>query len=326
MALKKPSPLQNALVSVLALNSTGPVEALAVVQLDSTGGIISGGAGGGSTQVSIKEILTSSGASVMDSTESAIKVNVVAGAAGGSTYVSVRQSTAADLNAAVVQGSTVWQVQVSSLAGAVITRSSAANALVSVYQSTAADLNVTVAGYVAPSTLITVRQSMVGDFRAAVYQSTAGDLNVTVAGYVAPSTTVQVSSLGGAVNMRSSAANALVSVYQSTAADLNVTAVPGSTTWQVQSRELPGQTFTCGQVTINTTSAQICGANANRSRLIVVQHGGVAAFLGASTVTSTSGLLLSSMAGYPMIFRHDDAVYGITAGSTTIVSFTEETR
>lgn len=119
----------------------------------------------GSTQVSVKEILTSSGASVMDSTEGAIKVNVVAGAAAGST-------------------------------------------------------------------LVTVRQSTVGDFRAAVYQSTAADLNVTVAGY---STTVNVSSLGGAVIVRSSAANFLASVYQSTAADLNVTVAGYSTTVNVSS-------------------------------------------------------------------------------------------
>ncbi len=168
-------------------------------------------------------------------------------------------------------GSTAWAlairdvvpqsttVNISSLAGPVIVRSSAANALVSVYQSTAADLNVTVAGYVAPSTVVSVSTGSVR-----VSQSSAADLNVTVAGYstvsavssvsgivavrpsdtnwassagfhfdssgalqvaatVTTSTTVNVSSLAGAVNMRSSAANALVSVYQSTAADLNVT-------------------------------------------------------------------------------------------------------
>jgi hypothetical protein len=65
---------------------------------------------------------------------------------------------------------------------------------VRVHQSTAGDLNVTVAGYVAPSTVVTVSTGSVR-----VHQSTAGDLNVTVAGYVAPSTTVQVSSLGGTV-------------------------------------------------------------------------------------------------------------------------------
>lgn len=119
-----PRQLNNAKVSVMRLNSTGPIEALAVVSLDSTGGI--GTPGAGSTQVSIREILTLGGTSAMDSTANALRVNVVAGSAAGDTTmtvstgsVRVHQSTAADLNANVVQGSTVWAVQVSSVAGAV---------------------------------------------------------------------------------------------------------------------------------------------------------------------------------------------------------------
>lgn len=122
------------------------------------------------------------------------------------------------------------------------------------------------------------------------------------------------------------AGSTYVSVRQSTAADLSGNVVQGSTVWQVQSRELPGQAFTYGQITLNTTAVLICAANANRTRLLVTQIGGVAAYLGASTVVSTSGHLLSSAVGYPVVFRHDDAVYGITAASTTIVSFFEETR
>ena len=122
--------LSNARVSVKSLNSTGPIEALCVVSLDSTGGI--GSPGASSTQVSLREILTSSGASVMDSTNGAIKVNVVAGAAGGSTImtistgsVRVHQSSAADLNVTVAGYSTVASVSTGS---------------VRVHQSTAADL------------------------------------------------------------------------------------------------------------------------------------------------------------------------------------------
>jgi hypothetical protein len=101
--------------------------------------------------------------------------------------------------------------------------------------------------------------------------------------------------------------------------------VQGSSVWQSNVRELPAQAFTYGQITVNTTAVLICAANANRKRLLVTQIGGVAAYLGASTVLSTSGHLLSSAVGYPVVFRHDDAVYGITAASTTIVSFVEET-
>jgi hypothetical protein len=62
--------------------------------------------------------VTDSGVSVMDSTNRAINVNVVAGSAAGSTVVSISslgtrvfQSTAADLQATVTQASTVWAVQ-----------------------------------------------------------------------------------------------------------------------------------------------------------------------------------------------------------------------
>lgn len=58
--------------------------ALPVVQLDSTGGFAT--AGGGSSQVSIKEILTSSGGSVMDSTNTSIGVTIRAGSAAGTEY------------------------------------------------------------------------------------------------------------------------------------------------------------------------------------------------------------------------------------------------
>jgi hypothetical protein len=117
------------------------------------------------------QLFTSSGASVMDSTESAIKVNVVAGAAGGSTTATVRQSSFADLNAlsriadrdqstqvaAVLNAAPVSTTYglvtrdlstgpfaISSIAGPVTMRSSAANALITAYQSSAADLQATV--------------------------------------------------------------------------------------------------------------------------------------------------------------------------------------
>lgn len=111
----------------------------------------------------------------------------------------------------VAQASTVWAVQmsqysttvnVSSLGGAVIVRSSAANALVTAYQSTAADLQATVTPV---STVWAVQMTQY-------------------------STTMAVSSLGGAVIVRSSAANALVTAYQSTAADFQAT-VSQAGTW-----------------------------------------------------------------------------------------------
>lgn len=177
----------------------------------------------GSTQVSIKEILTSSGASVLDSTNIALRVNVVAGSAASTTVnvssvaglVAVRPS---DTNWASSAGfhfdgsgnlniagsfSASTTVNVSSLAGVVLV-SPVSTASVRVYQSTAADLNVTVAGYVAPSTTVSIAAFPSGMVSTSAPAANSSALMVRVVDYVAPSTTVQVSSVGGLVTVRPS--------------------------------------------------------------------------------------------------------------------------
>jgi hypothetical protein len=165
---------------------------------------------------------------VGDSTNAALRVNVVAGAAGGSTVMTLSRVQDSSNTGLAVGDSENNAIRVNVVAGAaggstIVTVSTGS---VRVHQSSAADLNVTVAGY---STTVNISslagpviiRSSAADALMTVYQSTAADLNVTVAGY---STTVNVSSLGGAVIVRSSAANALMTVYQSTAADLQATA------------------------------------------------------------------------------------------------------
>lgn len=179
MAGTGPKQVSNQRVSVEKI-STG-IAALHVVQLDSTGGIITGGAGGGSTQVSVRDVLTSSGASVMDSTNNAIGVTIRAGSAAGTEY------TDGDVDATVSGQAIVFDNSSNTLRPVTLTRGLPVNI---------------VAGAAATSTIVTVST---GSLR--VHQSTAADLNVTVAGYVAPSTTVAVST--GSVR-----------VHQSTATDL----------------------------------------------------------------------------------------------------------
>lgn len=212
---------------------------------------------------------------VGDSTNNALRVNVVAGAAGGSTTVNV-----------------------SSLAGRVsIAGFHATDGIVNVADSTNNAINVNVvAGAAAGSTLVTVRQSTVGDFRAAVYQSTAADLNVTVAGY---STTVNVSSLAGAVIVRSSAANLLATVYQSTAADLQATVSQGSTNWSVQ--------VSTGAVSVSTGSVTV--------------HQGSTAFSVQARVTTSSGGALDGSTTTPAANAMALPVREVvpTLNSTTIV-------
>lgn len=186
------------------------------------------GAAGGSTQVSIKEMLTSSGGSILDSTEVAMRVKVSTGnvavsglvrstnsvaadfqatvtpVAGSTWAVRPLQSSAADLQATVTPaaGST-WAVRPlqSSAADlqATVTPAAGSTWAVRPLQSSAADLQATVTPASGSTWSVRPLQSSQADLRATVYQSTAADLNVTVAGY---STTVQVSSLGGVVMAR----------------------------------------------------------------------------------------------------------------------------
>ena len=174
-----PKQLSNLRVSALHANSTRV--ALVVHTVDASGDYVSPGAG--STQVSIKGILSADAStSLVDSTQNSLAVTIREGSAAGSTLVTVRQSTVGDLRAAV-------------------------------YQSTAADLNVTVAGY---STVVSV--STVG---ARVTQSTAADLNAAV---------VQGSTVWP-VQIPSSQS---VQVKNSTIGDLLASVQQNSTVWSVQ--------------------------------------------------------------------------------------------
>lgn len=260
--------------------------------------------------------VTDSGVSVIDSTNRAINVNVVAGAAGGSTIMTV-----------------------STVQGAVIVRSSAANALVSVYQSTASELQATVTP-VAGSTWRSQPGStlwassagfhfdssgamlVAGSFSAqfsstkadnlvTVYQSTAADLNVTVAGY---STIVAVSSLGGAVITRSSKADSLHTVYQSTASDLNVTVAGYSTTVNVSS--LGGVVTIQGNSTVSIgTNLQSSVAPSSGSSGLVVRQvvDVITSFASTSALASTTLSVVSSVAN----IRAYVTAYSITSTNQT---------
>ena len=213
--MANPKQLSNMRVSALHVNST--LAALKVHSVDESGAYVSPGAG--STQVSIKEILSSSGGSLIDSSNVSLGVTIRAGSAAGTEY------TDGDVDATISGQAILFDNSTNTLRPVTLTRGLPVNLVagqstittistgsVRVHQSTAADLNVTVAGY---STIATISTGSVR-----VHQSTAADLNVTVAGY----STIATVSTGS------------VRVHQSTAADLLATVSPGSTTWTVQSR------------------------------------------------------------------------------------------
>ena len=234
MAGTGPKQLSNQRVS--ARNISSSLAALIVHTVDESGAFVSPGAG--STQVSIKEILSSSGGSLIDSSNVSLGVTIRAGSAAGTEY------TDGDVDATISGGAILFDNSSNTLRPVTLTRGlpvnvvagSAASTTATVRQSTASDLLMEPrlstananssaylpvrltdgSGFIAPSTVVSISTGSVR-----VIQSTAADLNVTVAGY---STTVNVSSLAGAVIIRSSAADALVTAYQSTFTDLQALA------------------------------------------------------------------------------------------------------
>lgn len=112
MAIQRAQQVSNQRVSALKVDST--MSALVVHNVDASGAYVSPGAG--STQVSIKEILTSSGASVIDSTNNSIGVTIRAGSAAGTEY------TDGDVDVTVSGGALLFDNSSNTLRPVTITR------------------------------------------------------------------------------------------------------------------------------------------------------------------------------------------------------------
>lgn len=233
----------------------------------------------GTAQPLPAQVRTSSGADMSDSTNAALRVNVVAGAAGGTQY------TDADVDASITGTALVFDNSSNTLRPVTLTRG----------------LPVNVVAGSAASTVVTVSTGSVR-----VHQSTAADLNVTVAGY---STTVNISSLAGPVIVRSSAANALVTAYQSTAADLNVTASQNSTAWSVLSRV----TTSSGGGVEGSTTAPAVGVTGLHVRQVYPTLLSTRTVITSSN--STALYTLQSSAANPL--RHKVYAYSLTSTETT---------
>lgn len=77
-----------------------------------------------------------------------------------------------------------------------------------------------------------------------------------------------------------------------------------------------------GQVTVTTTATQIAVADTSRHSLIIINHSStVSIYLSyANTVTATTGILLGPLQSIT-IEGMDDAVWGITAAGSAVVSW-----
>lgn len=78
-----------------------------------------------------------------------------------------------------------------------------------------------------------------------------------------------------------------------------------------------------GQVTLTTAAVQIVAARRERVGVKIVKHGSQDAFVGASAVTTGTGVLLAGDCGTFYILPTTDAVYGTVAAGTLVVSYLE---
>lgn len=234
MPQSKPTQLQNLRASALSVGSSRA--ALVVHSVDENGAYVSPGAG--STQVSIKEILSSSGGSLIDSSNVSLGVTIRAGSAAGTEY------TDGDVDASVSGQAILFDNSSNTLRPVTISRGlpvnivagSASSTETTVRQSTYTDFNTlsrladrdqstqvanvtnttpasTAYGLVVREAVPQSTVTTVSTGSVRVHQSSAADLNVTVAGY----STIATISTGS------------VRVHQSSAADLNVTVAGYST-------------------------------------------------------------------------------------------------
>ena len=86
-----------------------------------------------------------------------------------------------------------------------------------------------------------------------------------------------------------------------------------------------GGSLSVGQVFVANTATLILGANANRMRLIIIQTGTTAVYIGGSGVATNTGQYMVGIAGYPISIRTTAAVYGIVSTGTQTVTYMEET-
>jgi hypothetical protein len=219
-----PKQFQNLRVS--ALNVVSSIAALYVHSVDTSGAYVSPGSG--STQVSIKEILSSSGGSLIDSTNVSLGVTIRAGSAAGTEY------TDGDVDATI--------------SGQAILFDNSSNTLRPVTIARGLPVNI-VAGS-ASSTETTVRQSTYTDFntlsRLADRDASTNVANVTNTTPASTAYALAVREVGPVI-CRSSAADFAATVspaagstwntrpLQSSAADLQMTATPAAgSTWNVR--------------------------------------------------------------------------------------------
>lgn len=192
---------------------------------------------------------------------------------GGVNFLRIGQSSASSTDTFVMGWASTAGAQIIATAD-----SSGAIAMVGDAVNNAIRVNV-VAGAAAGSTIVTISTGSVR-----VHQSTASDFQATVAQastvwavqLTQYSTIVAISSLAGAVIMRSSKADALVSVYQSSASELQATVTPAAgSTWSVRPLQSSAADLqvTCTPLAGSTWNVRVLQSSAADLQATVTQAG-----------------------------------------------------
>ena len=82
-------------------------------------------------------------------------------------------------------------------------------------------------------------------------------------------------------------------------------------------------TFNTGQYTASATAGQVVASNRNRTGLLITNIGTVDVYVGASGVTTGTGILLPGVKGSSISIPSVDAVSVITGSSTSVISYME---
>ena len=84
-------------------------------------------------------------------------------------------------------------------------------------------------------------------------------------------------------------------------------------------------TFDTGQYTASATAGQVVPSNRNRTSINIVNMGTNPFYVGNSGVTSGTGYYVPGVVGSNVTIPSPDAIYVITASSTSVISFIEVT-
>jgi hypothetical protein len=81
--------------------------------------------------------------------------------------------------------------------------------------------------------------------------------------------------------------------------------------------------FQTNQATVAATATLIIAARRGRDTVVIENHGTTPVYLGHSGVTTTTGLLLPGVVGASVAIETTEAIYGIVASGTQVVSAIE---